>query len=196
MRSPEQRPLSKGMQLIAEYRAARISQGPIHKTGLKQSHAELRKSREQALRRPESVAGAAVAETVDAPQSSFRRDESQQSSVFAGLMSVASAETNETIEMAAPEQEPVLDLDPVAAVTPDEPSRHAPEPAECGGHDPLLAEIGFGPGMLIRLSQVGVRTTRDLAETDVNQLRAALGDIVRLVDVDGWIQNARARVGP
>jgi len=196
MKSPEQRPLSKGMQLIAEYRAARMSQGPIHKIGLKQSHAALRKSREQALRRTESVAGGPVAEAVDALHLSYRREESAQVSVFAGLLSVASAENVQTMEMPASEPEPQPVSDPVSEGVQDDTPRAASEPVETAGPDPLLAEIGFGPGMLIRLSQIGVRTTRDLAETDVKQLRAALGDIVRLVDVDGWIQNARARVGP
>lgn len=57
--------------------------------------------------------------------------------------------------------------------------------------DPPLAEIGFGPGMLIRLSQIGLRTTSDLARADAAELRAALGDISRLVDVETWISHAR-----
>jgi hypothetical protein len=57
--------------------------------------------------------------------------------------------------------------------------------------DRPLAEYGFGPGMVIRLGQLGLHTAGDLAQADVAQLRAALGDISRLVDVEGWIQTAR-----
>jgi hypothetical protein len=85
-----------------------------------------------------------------------------------------------------------------------------PEPAPAdGGHDqpvvrdepgaPImhrpLAESGFGRGMVIRLGQLGLHTTGDLAQADVGQLRAALGDISRLVDVEGWIQDARRDCG-
>jgi len=61
-------------------------------------------------------------------------------------------------------------------------------------HRPL-AESGFGAGMVIRLGQLGLHTTGDLAQADVAQLRAALGDISRLVDVEGWIHNARRECG-
>jgi hypothetical protein len=59
--------------------------------------------------------------------------------------------------------------------------------------DPPLAEIGFGPGMLIRLSHLGVHTVGDLARADPAGLRQALGDISRLVDVETWINNARQK---
>ena len=61
--------------------------------------------------------------------------------------------------------------------------------------DPPLAEIGFGPGMLIRLSHLGLRSIGDLARADAGQLRNALGDISRLVDVEAWINNARQTAG-
>lgn len=60
--------------------------------------------------------------------------------------------------------------------------------------DAPLAAIGFGPGMQIRLSQIGVRTAADLAEANAADLRTALGDISRLVDVEAWIASARQAV--
>jgi hypothetical protein len=59
------------------------------------------------------------------------------------------------------------------------------------GYDPPLAEIGFGPGMVIRLGQLGLRTVSDLARADADQIRSDLGEISRLVDVDAWIRSAR-----
>lgn len=61
-------------------------------------------------------------------------------------------------------------------------------------YDPPLAEIGVGPGMLMRLGQLGVHTTRDLAATEPAALRAALGEISRLLDVESWIATARQRL--
>lgn len=58
-------------------------------------------------------------------------------------------------------------------------------------YDPPLAQIGFGSGMLIRLSQLGFRTMADLAQADPQQLRVELGEISRLVDVEAWICHAR-----
>jgi hypothetical protein len=57
--------------------------------------------------------------------------------------------------------------------------------------DTALAEISIGPGMLMRLRQLGLQTTADLARADAGQLRSALGDISRLVDVETWINTAR-----
>ncbi len=58
-------------------------------------------------------------------------------------------------------------------------------------HDPALAEIGIGPGMLMRLGQLGLKTRGDLARANAEQLRASLGDISRLIDVETWIASAR-----
>lgn len=73
-----------------------------------------------------------------------------------------------------------------------------PEPVarESAGFDQSLGAMGFGPGMLIRLRQLGLRTASDLAGADASQLRSALGDISRLIDVEGWIRLARQTVQP
>ncbi len=70
----------------------------------------------------------------------------------------------------------------------------APLPVVSPAPPPTLAEMGFGQGMLIRLSQIGLRTATDLANADPADLRAALGDSSRLIDVDAWIARARRAV--
>jgi predicted flap endonuclease-1-like 5' DNA nuclease len=55
----------------------------------------------------------------------------------------------------------------------------------------ITAEIG--PGMRVRLRQLGVATDRDLAAADASALRQALGEISRLLDVEAWIEQARIR---
>ena len=77
---------------------------------------------------------------------------------------------------------------------PAEPSMQ-PATSPIRAYDPPLAEIGFGPGMLIRLSQLGLYTTGDLAQADAAHLRVALGDISRLVDVEAWIASAQQTTG-
>lgn len=80
---------------------------------------------------------------------------------------------------------------PEPAESPDQTASVFPDPPATPAYDPPLAEIGFGPGMLIRLSQLGMYTTSDLANADPAELRSALGEISRLVDVDAWIRSAR-----
>lgn len=58
-------------------------------------------------------------------------------------------------------------------------------------YDPPLQQIGFGPGMVIRLGQIGLHTASDLARADANRIRSDLGEISRLVDVDAWIRRAQ-----
>jgi hypothetical protein len=65
-----------------------------------------------------------------------------------------------------------------------------PDAAEAPALPKLV--VGFGPGMLLRLRQLGYRTPNDLADADPDALRAALGEISRLLDVEAWIESARA----
>ncbi len=67
-------------------------------------------------------------------------------------------------------------------------------PAEKPPGNPSLEEIGFGPGMRIRLGQLGLRSVGDLAAADAARLRLALGEISRLIDVEAWIDSARDMV--
>ncbi len=73
--------------------------------------------------------------------------------------------------------------------TPPPPPEEKPLPG-----NPSLEEIGFGPGMRIRLGQLGLHTVGDLAAAEAARLRLALGEISRLVDVEAWIGSARAMV--
>ncbi len=75
------------------------------------------------------------------------------------------------------------------AATPPPPQDAKPPPG-----NPSLEEIGLGPGMRIRLGQLGLHNVGDLAAADAARLRLALGEISRLVDVEAWIGSARAMV--
>jgi predicted flap endonuclease-1-like 5' DNA nuclease len=116
--------------------------------------------------------------------------------VFANLVSIELAERQAEMTEApavTPQTEPAASEPVQTATVNTEPvtmEASAPE-AVSAPHDPPLAVIGFGPGMLIRLSQLGVHTMADLATANPAQLRTGLGDISRLVDVDTWIRNAR-----
>jgi hypothetical protein len=217
-------PRSKGMTMIAAYRAQRLSQRPTLRQNLRQSHAALRHTREEALRvTPAGFEPPPLPGPAEVPPSE-PVGTAECGSVFANLVSAAAedllaaqsdaAEPAEitvaativaTVEPApaAADVAPPAASDPPAArdiLTPDCPPADAPTPAEHATdepnpiNDPSLAEIGFGPGMVIRLSQIGMHTTGDLARSDVAELRAALGDISRLVDVEAWIRNARERL--
>ncbi|MCQ4159978.1 hypothetical protein NON00_08545 [Roseomonas sp. GC11] len=59
---------------------------------------------------------------------------------------------------------------------------------EAAAGRPLL---GLGPGMRMRLQQLGYNSLEDLAHADPGRLRQALGEISRLIDIDGWIARAR-----
>lgn len=57
---------------------------------------------------------------------------------------------------------------------------------------PPLAAIGIGLGMTLRLSQIGIRTSHDLARADVRALRVALGDASRFLDLALWVSRAQS----
>jgi hypothetical protein len=193
------------MMMIAAYRRERLRQRPILRSSLRESHEARRLEREGAAR-PEPPA--AVREPTlppeDVPPAAAQPLPS--GSVFASFSNIAAEEM--ALEAAAVINEAPAPADPPAADEPgatpvaasqEEPAAEAEAPAapaepDTPEFDPPLAEIGFGPGMLIRMSQIGVRTTRQLATSDVGELRAALGDISRLVDVEAWIGSARRRL--
>jgi hypothetical protein len=194
MASHEERPLSKGMKLVAEYRAARINQGPIRRSDLRRSHIALREDRDHAGRRHEPSDTLTQAYIEPAKPSPVAKAVDDRPSVFAGLVSAAACESVACVQDS-------LEMPDIGSracePAPETLQKDANVIAEVSAnaiYDPPLAEIGFGPGMLIRLSQIGVRSTRDLAQVDVAALRSALGEICRLVDVDGWVNSARASI--
>lgn len=64
----------------------------------------------------------------------------------------------------------------------------APEPVS---RPSVFAELG--PGMQFRLRQIGYGSDAALAEADPASLRAALGDISQLLNVEHWIAEAKRR---
>ena len=76
-----------------------------------------------------------------------------------------------------------------------------PPPAENASVAPIMSEpmplsvIGFGPGMTMRMGQLGIMCVADLAAADAGSLGAALGDLSELVHADLWIASARKACG-
>jgi len=90
---------------------------------------------------------------------------------------------------AAPEAPPAVQV----AVDGPQAEAAVPSPAApvAPPSGPPLAAIGFGPGMIIRFGQLGIETAADLAASDPDALRTALGDITRLINVEMWIEAAK-----
>ncbi len=228
MNSRLETPVSKGLMLIAAYRAERLNQRPFLKKVRQQKHIALREEKDSTVRREtvgESLIAECntvrskidVAEAIDSKLAPF-------GSIFAGYI----ADYGEGVTLPSsvdltrqavnflpeegvptpdkkelgikapynptPEDQGQCNTDSASAISPN-PSLPSPTDTLCPPFDPPLAEIGFGPGMLIRLSQIGMHTTSDLASSNVGELRAALGDISRLVDVAAWIDSAKKKLG-
>jgi hypothetical protein len=223
------------MEMIAAYRAERLSQRPLLRAGLRLSHANLRHSRDGTDQSDEPTPEQGHPPQPASASAPATPATGSHASVFANLVSLEGAvrlgEAARTAAAAEPADEPIADrpdaisadlprADPVPAhstpadPTPADPTPADPTPADPTpnvpptGHaapcepaateprapfDPPLAEIGFGPGMLIRLSQLGLHTTGELAQANAAQLRSELGDISRLIDVETWIAAARQR---
>jgi predicted flap endonuclease-1-like 5' DNA nuclease len=201
--------------MVAAYRAARLAQRSALRSSLHQSHVARRASREERLAREHEQVRSEEPATTPPPVAPAEtavavvKLAAEAGSVFANLVSIELAERQaEITELppATPVVEPstpepaateavIADAAaapaPEAAVPPTEPLAPPPTAADPAPNDPPLAEIGFGPGMLIRLSQLGMHTMADLAAANPAELRSGLGDISRLVDVETWISNAR-----
>jgi predicted flap endonuclease-1-like 5' DNA nuclease len=74
-------------------------------------------------------------------------------------------------------------------------NKQSQRPVRKASNDPLSGIPALGPGMIWRLSQVGVRTLGDLAIIEADDLRARLGAVARLVRVESWIDLARLKIG-
>lgn len=192
MNPPPSTPPSKGMAMIAAYRAERLTQRPVLRTTLRDSHVARRAARigdqppAEAGQPPIADVPVATAPVAEPPTKGA-------ASVFAGLVSAVAEQEQEA---SRPQNTEAADeVPPEAFIAEPETVTDEPQPADPvapeAPYDPPLAEIGFGPGMLIRLSQLGLHTTSDLAQANAGQLRSELGEISRLVDVDAWIKSAR-----
>ncbi len=181
--------LNKGQGLVAAFRAARISQRPALKTELRKGRVALRQERLNRLGRQEPPAEAAApAQDAAVPEEmaiTAKPDPAPASgtSVFASFLDSAEPPPDAVETLAAA---------PQPAPTPEE---KAPEAEPEVAVDPApripLSTIGFGPGMMIRMSHLGIETVQELAVADPAWLRGALGDISRLINVELWIASAR-----
>jgi hypothetical protein len=209
MNASSDTPASKGMMMVAAYRAARLTQRPVLRTGLQHSHLARRVARGGGLPVIEAELQAPPQAPPPAPTIAAAPKTPDPGSVFASLVNTAVAQRQSEApqrDIGAPEAatvEPAKDADhphctdvsealllpPAADI--DQPMPATPTLVAAPLYDPPLAEIGFGPGMLIRLSQLGLHTTADLAQANAEHLRSELGDISRLVDVEAWISSAR-----
>jgi len=80
----------------------------------------------------------------------------------------------------------------VSAAVPVGVSDLAPEVAQAAeNHAPAITITALGPGMLARLRLLGYGQIADLAGADPVALRHGLGDISRLLNVEGWIAEAK-----
>jgi len=84
-----------------------------------------------------------------------------------------------------PAPAPSIEPPPAAAAPPAAPSVPPDEP--------IIAELG--PGMRLRLRQIGYDSELAMANADPLTLRQSLGEISRLLNVEAWIEAARRRIG-
>jgi hypothetical protein len=228
---PEEKAVSKGMALIAAYRAARIAGRPAMRRELQLARKRMREELGRGKRLCGTVPEGAIGDAakiegpvgLHAPGAETRAE----GSVFAGLMDAAlppptlparimaealappfGAEmpvpvlplaTNIAAEIPAPMPIPPEPIVPESLVPGQEPAAAAPQPATMEAEvapepvpPPGLDVLGLGPGMLIRLGQLGIHNAADLAASEVSNVRGALGDISRLINVEAWIDRARA----
>lgn len=186
------RPRSQGMTMIAAYRAQRLSQRPVLRSNLHQSHLALRQSRDGLPRQFSPQSDISCIAHPDTAPKIDPHPEKINGSIFANLINTSEQRQD---SLGVPFSQ-TQHCNSTMAI-PDEQTglTSAPEPNETAptAYDPPLAEIGFGPGMVIRLSQVGVQTLDDLARCNVPHLHEALGDVSHLVDIKNWIDSARQR---
>jgi len=83
-------------------------------------------------------------------------------------------------------------LSEVSAAAPATVSDPLPKVVQvCENHTPVITTTALGPGMLARLRLLGYGQFADLAAADPVALRHGLGDISRLLNVEGWIAEAK-----
>ena len=177
---------NKGQQLIESFRLARLAARPALRTELQGCRTALKQQRLQRNGQGSAPAitphdaGAAVP---GAPESvsETAAESDAGASVFAAFCVSA--------EMPAPEESQAVDPDTVPDERPETPAPTVPRAVVS------LAAIGFGPGMVIRMSQLGIETADDLAAADATWLQSALGDLSELVHADRWIASAKAACG-
>jgi predicted flap endonuclease-1-like 5' DNA nuclease len=86
-------------------------------------------------------------------------------------------------------------VEPAAGADASPPDVQLQKPVRTRSIEPLTAIPALGPGMIWRLSQVGVQTLGDLAVIEADDLRTRLGAVAKLVRVENWIDQARLKTG-
>lgn len=81
----------------------------------------------------------------------------------------------------------------VAAEAPADPAADEPPQASAPTADDLAELPGAGPGLVWMLRSVGIESLSDLAAADSASLGARLGTIATILDLDYWIDFAKAR---
>ena len=194
--------VNKGLGLVAAFRAARMSQRPALQSELRSSRAALRQERLDRLGRRTPLAALATAPPTEtmADDAAAKPEPAPApvtgSSMFATFLNRAeelpapsaaaeAARASQATAPAAPETVATVPLEVEAASPPEQPPTPEQPPRV------PLSTIGFGPGMMIRMSHLGIETVQELAVADPAWLRTALGDISRLINVELWIASAR-----
>jgi hypothetical protein len=177
---------NKGQTLVETYRLERIAQRQALRTELHERRQALREGRAVLLgaAKPQSRPGqnAAPAEPSETPKAASPEPAAAVDiggSIFAGFCGAV----NEAAAMAAAAAQ--------AAAAPGGDDSNTPPASFKTEVDLPLSSIGFGPGMTLRMRQLGIQTVSELASSDPAWLRNALGEISQLINVDLWIANAR-----
>lgn len=175
----------KGQTLVAGFRAARIAgKTTLHAeiTGLRAALRAQRRARLGLDPAPPSPAPDITPEPAGPtpPPSSQAAAPQDGSSLFAQMINISSQERSPAPACETAATDTSATTSDAAIQAPEQPSSSPP-----------VTAMGFGPGMAIRFRHIGIETIADLAATDAAELREALGDISRLINVDAWISSAR-----
>jgi predicted flap endonuclease-1-like 5' DNA nuclease len=176
-----------GLDALSAYRAERAATRLRLRDSLRASRAALRAARGAAA---PAETDAAIA---DAPAA-------EEPSVFAELLGrqaeapclpEPAAAMPEDAAQPGPDAAPVAEEAPALAADPADAPPDAP-PQDGAADKDLGAIAELGPGMRLRLAQIGIHTLDDLAQADAGALRAGLGEISRMLRVERWIEAARS----
>jgi len=187
-RAPAPTPRNKGQSLVEAFRQARVKQRPALRTDLRDGRAALHQARLLRLGRggrpnasPPAEPACPAVQTAVADAAQPEQKPETQDSIFATLC----------VEPKVLQAAPQIEQAAVGAAD------VAPPPAPAGAGITTaetalpLSTIGFGPGMTIRLGQLGIETVSQLAAADPGWLRTSLGDLSQLVHAELWIATAR-----
>jgi predicted flap endonuclease-1-like 5' DNA nuclease len=191
-----------GLDALSTYRVERAATRLRLRESLRASRTALRASRAAAPeeeRRDPVVAMAAAEEPSIFAELLGRPAEDPPPEGVAEMVAVMPAapdappEACEVASVAPPDAAAML---PPVLQAPVAPAPGVPAPVvparSIGSGDDLGAIAELGPGMRLRLAQLGVHTLDDLARADPAALRLGLGEVSRMLRVERWIEAARS----